>query len=49
MPDQTELDDYNDPTPEQALEWVDSFITPVTPFVHRRAAVLRSAEKGEQQ
>lgn len=37
MNDQTEeLDDYNDPTPEQALEWVDSFITPVTPFVLRR-------------
>lgn len=37
MPSNPEpTDDYNDPTPEQAAEWLDSFTVPVTPFVLRR-------------
>lgn len=31
-----DFDDYNDPTPEQATEWLDSFVPAVTPFVLRR-------------
>lgn len=29
-------DDYNDPTPEQAAEWLGSFVPAVMPFVLRR-------------
>ena len=35
-PTPVDFDDYNDPTPEQATEWLDSFVPAVTPFVLRR-------------